>query len=91
MLVADLLGLARRCAHGSHFRRLCGQAHLLPRPAENDLKVADRGPFVHGWPTDLWRASALQNAFSGASAHDDSAARAAEDNCICVSEDNCVI
>ena len=29
---------------------------------------------------DLWRASALQNAFSGASAHDDSAARAAEDN-----------
>ena len=25
---------------------------------------------------DLWRASALQNAFSGASAHDDSAARA---------------
>ena len=53
MLVADLLGLARRCAHGSHFRRLCGQAHLLPRLAENDLKVADRGPFVHGWPTDL--------------------------------------
>ena len=33
---------------------------------------------------DLWRASALQNAFSGASAHDDSAARAAEDNYMCV-------
>ena len=31
---------------------------------------------------DLWRAAALQNAFSGASAHDESAARAAEDNII---------
>ena len=32
---------------------LRAEAHLLPRLAENDLKVADRGPFVHGWPTDL--------------------------------------
>ena len=62
------LGEGQRRWHHQLDRCLCGDREWMP--------AAER--------MDLWRASALQNAFSGASAHDDSAARAAEDNCICV-------